>query len=120
MRYCPVCKEKFDGDLMFCPKCGFEFEDNNEEIDSGDWVAIAKIGDKTSADFAKETLESYKVPVVIVSESGFFGQVGLNLPSITGKGTGKFRVHVPAGYREEAENILRMILGDDWERAEQD
>jgi len=78
---------------------------------------IARIFDRTSAEYAKETLTSYKIPAVIISESGFFGQAGLNLPSITGKGLGKFQVHIPSEFREDAENILTMILGDGWEKA---
>ncbi len=117
MPYCPRCKNYFPGDLTACPKCDFEFEEDDSEFEEN-WVMIAKINDKTSADFAKETLESYKVPVAVFSESGFFGHVGLNLPSLSGKGIGKFQVHVPSEYREEAESILEMILGNNWEKIE--
>ena len=115
MPYCPKCDEHFEGDLTSCPKCSFEFSD--DDVSGEGWVMIARIFERTAAEFAKETLTSYKIPAVIISESGFFGQAGLNLPSITGKGIGKFQVHVPAEFREDAENILTMILGDGWEKA---
>jgi hypothetical protein len=120
MPYCPKCDENFTGDLTTCPKCNYDFDDNHIENDDSEWVMIARIFDKTSADYAKETLDSYGVPAIVLSESGFFGQIGLNLPSISGKGYGKFQVHVPIPFREEAEDILNMILGEDWERPEQE
>lgn len=117
MPYCPRCRETFAGDLTSCPKCNYDFENNSNETQGEGWQLIARIYDKTSADFAKETLESYNIPTVVISESGYFGQVGLNLPSISGKGMGKFQIHVPLESIEEAEDILNMILGDDWEKA---
>ncbi len=118
MPYCPKCKASFAGDLTTCPKCGYDFDDNDIDTEEHEWIMIAKIFDKTSADYAQETLKSYGIPSVIFSESGFFGQVGLNLPSVSGKGYGKFQIHVPVQFREEAEDILDMILGEEWERAE--
>jgi len=116
MPYCPDCDEYFEGDLTSCPRCSRDFEDSDSAADRAGWVMIARIMDKTSADFAKETLKSYTIPVVVISESGYFGQVGLNLPSLAGKGIGKFQLHVPSDYREDAEKILEMILGDAWEK----
>ena len=116
MPYCPKCDENFPGDLTSCPACGYEF-DNSANVNEG-WVLVARINETTAADYARETLISYQIPAVVISESGFFGQVGLNLPSVTGKGIGKFQVHVPSELREDAENILTMILGDGWEKAE--
>jgi hypothetical protein len=118
MVYCPRCKEHFAADLTSCPKCNYDFDNEGEDAEEIKWTLIGKIGDKTSADYAKETLESYGIPAVLFSESGYFGQVGLNLPSLTGKGFGKFQIHVPGRNREEAEGILNMILGDSWEKVE--
>jgi hypothetical protein len=118
MPYCPRCKESFAGELTTCPKCSYDFDKNGTDTDEHDWILIARIFDKTSADYAEETLKSYGVPAVILSESGFFGQVGLNLPSVSGKGYGKFQIHVPAIFRQEAEDVLNMILGEEWEHVE--
>jgi hypothetical protein len=120
MPYCPRCRDNFAGDPTACPKCGYEFADQDEDTEDREWVMIARIRDKTSADYAKETLDSYQIPSVVFSRSGYFGQVGLNLPSLYGKGIDKFEIHVPTGYREEAEGVLDMILGDSWEKTEED
>jgi hypothetical protein len=118
MAYCPRCKENFAGDLTACPRCGYEFGEENGSTGDREWILIARIRDKTSADYARETLDSYQIPSVVFSRSGYFGQVGLNLPSLYGKNTGKFEIHVPADCREEAEGVLGMILGDSWERVD--
>nr|MBN2277128.1 hypothetical protein [candidate division Zixibacteria bacterium] len=115
MVYCPNCKENFPGDLTSCPKCNYDF--NGHEAGKEDkWPAIGMISDRTSADYARETLLSYNVPCVVFSGSGYLGNAGLSMPSFTGKVTAKYVVHVPAEHREEAENILTMILGDGWEK----
>ncbi|MBN2226320.1 MAG: hypothetical protein JW763_03050 [candidate division Zixibacteria bacterium] len=117
MPYCPKCRENYAGDLSACPACGYEFEQNDAPADDkGEWILVAKVNDATSANFVKETLQSYNIPVVLFSESGFFGQAGLNLPQAYGKQLGQFQIHVPADFREETEDILTMILGDNWSR----
>lgn len=116
MPFCPKCKEHFEGDLTACPNCGHEF--NGEEGAEAGYELIAYIDEKTAADYARETLVSYNIPAVVISKSGYFGQVGLNLPFVTGKGVSKFQVYVPSELREDAENILTMILGDGWEKVE--
>ena len=120
MSYCPKCNEDFDSDLSVCPKCNASLDeklDGPSNLASDGWVVIGHVKDKTSADYAKETLESYDIPVVLFSESGFFGQAGLNLPSPSGKHTGTFKMQVPADKIEDAVNTLNMILGDSWENA---
>jgi hypothetical protein len=111
MPFCPRCNEQFEGDLTECPNCKYDFGD--ESSAGRDWIVVRRITDKTAADFARETLQSYNIPVVIISESGFFGNAGLPLPSIYGKGIGKYRVHVPAEFEDDAREIMEMILGED-------
>jgi len=117
MPYCPRCRENFAGELSACPTCGYEFERNDADAkNDAEWILVARVNDATSANFAKETLQSYNIPVVLFSESGFFGQAGLNLPQAYGKQLGQFQIHVPASFREETEDILTMILGDKWQK----
>jgi len=103
-------------EISSCPKCNYKFENNSESEEDYEWVIVGRIMDKTSADYAHETLESYNIPSVVISESGFFGQAGLNLPSVTGKGLGQFQVKVPKTFLEDATGVLDMILGENWEK----
>jgi len=119
MVYCPRCKEHFLGDLTSCPRCNYDLENGDVE-QHHDWVVVGRIEDRTSADYAKETLRSYDIPCVIFAEAGYLGNVGLSMPTFTGKPIPKHRVHVPAEYREEAVGILDMILGDGWEKVKEE
>jgi len=120
MTFCPECKKDFNSDLLSCPRCHPDLREGNETstdgVDKG-WVVIGHVRDQTSADYARETLESYDVPAVVFSESGFFGQVGLNLLSPYGKHKGMFQIQVPSELVPDAINIMNMILGDSWEKA---
>jgi len=122
MPYCPRCREFFEGDLTSCPKCNYDFNsDKEDEEDEGageeQWIIIGRVRNRTTADYAVETLKSYDIPAVVVSESGYFGDVGLNLPSATGKHMGLFQIHITADKYDEAVDVLDMILGENWEKA---
>lgn len=120
MSYCPKCNEDFDSDLSACPKCNPDLNNgmgDSAKANNGGWVVIGHVRDKTTADYARETLEAYDIPGVVFSESGFFGQAGLNLPSPSGKHIGTFKIQVPAGLVKDAFNIMNMILGESWEKA---
>lgn len=86
------------------------------ETGEGEWKLLGKVNDATSAGYAKETLESYDIPCVLLSESGFFGQAGLNLPQAYGSRIGQFEIFVPENRIEEAVDIMDMIFGDKWDR----
>ncbi len=92
------------------------FNGSSAEHSSDDWCLAGKVKDPMSADYAQETLKSYDIPVVIISESGFFGRAGLNLPSLWGKTEGLFKIMVPSDMCEEAVDILDSLFGDGWEK----
>ena len=105
-----MCKAEIDDNVSDCPICGHEI-DKAEDIK---WVNLGEIEDKLSADFAKEVMASYNIPVIIFSRSGFFGNVGLPLNPFYKPGSALFEVSVPEEFVEEASDVLRMTLGDRW------
>lgn len=111
MAYCPVCKNDLEEGVESCPVCGHELDESRED----EWVLLGTIEDKFSADYARESFKSYEIPAVIISRSGFFGDVGLTLNPFYKKESGTFEVKVPSEYIEEAADILNMILGDKWQ-----
>ena len=66
-----------------------------------------------------KTFKSYNIPAVIISKSGFFGDIGLPLGTFYKPGVGLFEVSVPKEYVEETEDILNMILGEKWQRIDE-
>ncbi|MEW6051973.1 MAG: hypothetical protein AB1644_13045 [Candidatus Zixiibacteriota bacterium] len=117
MAYCPACKAEWSAETEQCPICGREMAEDNEEKEDN-WVLIGSIEDKLSADFARETLTVYEIPAVIVSKSGFFGDIGLPLHSFYSGKTGRFEVSVLSSQVEEAVDVLNMALGEKWQRKE--
>jgi hypothetical protein len=109
---CPRCKAELDDSVTQCYVCGYEF-DSEEETE---WVLLGTIEDKLSADFAQEALKSYDIPAVIISRSGFFGNVGLSLNPFYKPGAATFEVRVPKTHEEAAVDILDMTLGEKWQR----
>ncbi len=114
MEFCPVCKSEIKDNQSNCSVCGSEL---SEKKDSA-WICIGSIEDKISADFAEETLKSNQIPVVVISNSGFFGAAGLPLNSLYGHTSALFDLSVPEEYEEDATEILTMILGEKWIKKE--
>jgi hypothetical protein len=76
------------------------------------------IEDKLHADFAEETLKSCKIPAVVISKSGFFGNIGLSLNPFYTNSSAAFEISVPSNYLEEATDVLDMTLGNKFHRKE--
>ncbi len=114
MEYCPVCKSELTSDSDVCAICNSEIKNH----ESSKWIMIGSIEDKISSDYAEETLKSYNIPVVIISNPGFFGTAGLSLNPFYGNSVGLFNVSVPESTASEAVEILTMILGDSWSKKE--
>lgn len=112
--FCPVCKTKLTQETQTCYVCGNEIEPDESENDI--WVVLGIIDDKLHADLAEETLKSCKIPAVVFSKSGFFGNIGLFLNPFYTNASPAFEVSVPSDYLEEATDILDMTLGNKFHR----
>lgn len=114
---CPSCHKDWAADVTSCPVCGVDLE--TEERDN--WIVLGEIDNKLAADFARETLTAYDIPAVVLSKSGFFGNVGLTLtPFHNARQSGAFEVSVPESFAEEASEILTMAVGEAWRRMEKE
>jgi len=114
--FCPRCKIEWEDKMTECPICSAELTTDGGEARPGDWVVLGSIEDKLSADYARAVLTSYEIPAVVVSRSGFFGQIGLTLNTFYKPGALLFEVSVPEEYCEEAAGVLDMALGEKWQR----
>lgn len=114
MALCPACKSEIDDEASSCYICGYEFDEERQT----NWVVVGEIEDKLSADFGKEALASSDIPAVVISRSGFFGNVGLPLNPFYKAGSALFEISVPEELIEEASEILSMTLGEKWHRKE--
>lgn len=117
MALCPVCKNNWPNGTTECPVCGRELGD---DIEKTEWVILGSFEDRLSADFAKETLNSEKIPAAILSKSGFFGNVGLPLNPFYSSKSAPYEIAVPKDLAEEAGGILDSVLGGKWSRKEEE
>ncbi|MDH4157969.1 MAG: hypothetical protein OEW00_11915 [candidate division Zixibacteria bacterium] len=97
--------------MTSCHVCGWE-----ADVTEGEWMELGTIGDKLSADMAKEALTARGIPAVVFSQSGFFGDAGLSLYPFFKSKAPQFVMKVPAVYGEEAAEVLDMIIGNNWQR----
>ena len=111
MASCPACKTELENGATSCHVCGWE-----ADVTEGEWVELGTIGDKISADMAKEALSERGIPAVVFSQSGFFGDAGLSLYPFFKSKAPQFEIRVPAEYGEEATEVLDMIIGASWQR----
>ena len=118
MVYCPICKTEWDEDVTECPICGRELPD--EENGEVEWIKLGMVPDKLSAELAKQMLEAEDIPVVVISRSGFFGEIGLTLHDFYSGQPGLFEVSVPKHLAAEASEILSGLLGDRWRPSGED
>lgn len=115
MAFCPACKTDWPDGTANCPVCGKELDGEAVERQ---WVMIGTVDDQLSADFAKETLTAYEIPAVVISGSGFLGNIGLTLTSFHSGKPALFEISVPLDEAEEATEILHLTLGEKWHRKE--
>ncbi|HUV30971.1 MAG TPA: hypothetical protein VMY05_07790 [Acidobacteriota bacterium] len=118
MVYCQVCRTEWEESLSQCPICGRELREGTDTDEEASWVLLGTIVDKVSADFAREVLKSYEIPAVVISKSGFFGDIGVPLHPFYSSKSALFEVSVPSVHVEEAAEVLDMTLGDSWRREE--
>lgn len=101
-----------------CPVCSADLTSETDSEPAKGWVRLGAIEDRFSADYARAVLDSYEIPAVVISKSGFFGQIGLTLHTFYKPGILLFEVSVPAEFVEEAAGVLDMALGPKWRREE--
>ncbi|MGH8015279.1 MAG: hypothetical protein ACREBV_03725, partial [Candidatus Zixiibacteriota bacterium] len=75
-----------------CYVCGSDLKADTAEV--GDWTLVGIIDDKLHADLAVEALKSCKIPAVVLSKSGFFGNIGLFLNPFYTNASAAFEISV--------------------------
>ena len=115
MAFCPECNAPLEGNPDRCYICGSPVVSDEDSK----WVLVGIVQSKVFADMARETLKSCEIPAVVLSRSGFFGNVGLPLNPFYKSESAAFEVSVPTEFYEEAIEVLDATLGDKWQRKEE-
>lgn len=115
MVLCPECNTELEGNPSHCYLCGHALKG---EKSKDEWNVIGSVENKIMADFVKEMLKSEKIPAVVMSRSGFFGEAGLPLNPIYSSGDASFEISVPESFCSKAIDLLDMTLGEKWHKKE--
>jgi len=121
--FCPKCRYEYEPHIFTCPDCGEKLvvtlppveAENDSKYDN--WVELVHLTSKMSAEMVLDVFRSKDIPVVILSEAGFFGQTGQMGPSSFQPIAGFYSVVVPEEFVEVAENEGEALLGDEWHDA---
>lgn len=121
--FCPKCRYEYEPHIFTCPDCGEKLVATlpPEDADKGpvydNWVELVHLTSKISADMVLDVFRTKDIPVVILSEAGYFGQTGQMGPSSFQPIAGFYSVVVPEEFAEDAENEGAALLGDVWHDA---
>ena len=128
MPFCPKCRYEYKEGIFTCPDCGIELvsvlsgedeEGLRTSADSEafkDWVVIGNLRSWYLAEMTVHGLRAKNIPAVVLSHSGFFGQ--LEFTGFSGFRTaGAYSLLVPMEYVADADKEAETILGDVWDEA---
>jgi len=124
MPFCPLCHYEYKMGVSLCPDCEEKLVDSlpdekesfepDEQYDN--WVQLARLNSLQSADMIEEVLQEKKIPVVIYSGAGHFGETGQMGPSSSRPIGGGYSVFVPKEFVSDADQEALIILGEEWEK----
>jgi len=107
---------ELEGNPSHCYICGYQLKPSLESESESEWVILGTVENKMFADLAREALISSDIPAVVISKSGFFGNVGLTLVPFYRPQSATYEIRVPKIYITEATDLLDMTIGDKWPR----
>ena len=126
MPFCPKCRYEYETGVITCPDCDealiaeLPAETDDKSTDGSeeykDWVQLARLTSHEYANMVVEVLHAKKIPAVILSGGGHFGQLGQMGPSSFRAIGGAFSLMVPKEYVVDADREGEMIMGEDWKK----
>ena len=119
--FCPKCRYEYEPHVFTCPDCGEKLvvtlPEEETEPQYENWVELVHLTAKMSADMVVEVFRSKDIPVVVLSEAGYFGQTGQMGPSAFQPIAGFYSILVPEEFASDADNEGAALLGDEWQAA---
>lgn len=120
--FCPKCRYEYEPHILTCPDCGEKLvvtlpPEEEAEPKYENWVELVHLTARMSAEMVLDVFRSKEIPVVVLSEAGFFGQTGQMGPSAFQPIAGFYSVLVPEEFVADADNEGAALLGDEWQAA---
>ena len=123
--FCPRCGYEYNPGIKTCPDCNIDLvvslpTEKEKQMDTEEeyknWVQLARLNSQYFAEMVLEGLHSKKIPAVIKSETGHFGQTGQMGVAFRPVGGG-YSLYVPYDFIKDANNEAAVILGEEWEKS---
>jgi hypothetical protein len=120
--FCPKCRYEYEPHISECPDCGEKLvvtlpPEEESEPRYENWVELVHLTARISAEMVLDVFRSKAIPVVVLSETGFFGQTGQMGPSAFQPIAGFYSILVPEEFAEDADIEGAALLGDEWQAA---
>lgn len=124
MPFCPKCRAEYEPGFTRCSDCDellvaelppleTEFSDTNYE----NWKCVANLTSTSYAEMIMEGLREAGIPVVVLSQSGYFGTSGMMGTALFNPAGAGYSVMIPEDHIAEADIIATEMFGEIWTKA---
>ncbi len=124
MPFCPKCRAEYEPGITRCSDCDealvaelppleTEFSDTNFE----NWKCVANLTSTSYAEMIMEGLREAGIPVVVLSQSGYFGTSGMMGTALFNPAGAGYSVMIPEDHIAEADIIATEMFGEIWTKA---
>ncbi len=124
MPFCPKCRTEYEAGVTRCSDCDEllvaelppvenEFSTTNLE----NWKCVANLTSTAYAQMVEEGLREAGIPVVVISQSGYFGTSGMMGTALFNPAGSGYDVMIPEDSVAEADAIATEMFGEIWTNA---
>ncbi len=124
MPFCPKCRAEYETGTTRCSDCDellvaelppleTEFSETNFE----NWKCVANLTSTSYAEMIMEALREAGIPVVVLSQSGYFGTSGMMGTALFNPAGAGYSVMIPEDHIAEADIIATEMFGEVWTKA---
>ncbi|MBK7090958.1 MAG: DUF2007 domain-containing protein [bacterium] len=124
MPFCPKCRAEYEAGTTRCSDCEEALvaelapvETEFTPTDYDNWKCVANLTSTAYAEMIQEALREAGIPVVVLSQSGYFGTSGMMGTALFNSAGAGYSVMIPEDHITEADAIATEMFGEIWTSA---
>ncbi|MGB5106881.1 MAG: DUF2007 domain-containing protein [Candidatus Zixiibacteriota bacterium] len=124
MPFCPKCRAEYEAGVARCSDCDESlvaelppFDNEFSGAEHENWKCVANLTSTSYAQMIEEALREANIPVVVLSQSGYFGTSGMMGTALFNPAGAGYNVMIPADRIAEADAIATEMFGEIWTKA---